>query len=164
MFAPLIDAVRADIDRQIGWARGEVQRQTRYTTLIGSLAAVALLAALGAIVAGLIALYFWLSLQVDPFAALGMIGGGLLALALILLAFVLMWKRPRLASRPQLQIAPAALIGTFTRGVDGNGIASRENTLKLMTDTVRQSRPAALLGVLLIAAIVEVVTGRQVKS
>jgi MFS family permease len=165
MFAPLIDAVRADIDRQIGWARGEVQRQTRYTTLIGSLAAVALLAALGAIVAGLIALYFWLSLQLDPFAALGMIGGGLLALALILLAFVLMWKRPRLASRPQLQIAqPAALIGTFTRGVDGNGIASRENTLKLMTDTVRQSRPAALLGVLLIAAIVEVVTGRQVKS
>jgi MFS family permease len=165
MFAPLMDAVRADIDRQIGWARGEVQRQTRHTALIGSLAAVAALAALGAIVAGLIALYFWLSLQLDPFAALGMIGGGLLALALILLAFVLMWKRPRLASRPQLQIAqPAALIGTFTRGVDGNGIASRENTLKLMTDTVRQSPPAALLGVLLIAAIVGAVSGRRVKS
>jgi hypothetical protein len=165
MFAPLKDAVRADIDRQIGWARGEVRRQTYHTALIGSLAAVAALAALGAIIAGLIALYFWLSIQLDPFAAFGMIGGGLLALALILVAFVLTWKRPRLASRPQLQIAqPAALIGTFTRGVDGTGIASQEDTLKLVSDTMRRSPPAALLGVLLIAAVVGVVTSRRFKT
>jgi hypothetical protein len=165
MFAPLMNAVRADIDRQIGWAKGEVRRQTRHTALIGALAVVAALAALGAIVAGLIALYLWLSLQFDPFAALGMIGGALLALALILFAFVFMWRRPRLASRPQLQLAqPAALIGTFRRGVDGRGIASREDTLKLAAETVRQSPPAALLGVLLMAAIVGVVTGRRFKS
>jgi hypothetical protein len=165
MFAPLMNAVRADIDRQIGWARGEVRRQTYHTALISALAVVAALAALGAIVAGLIALYFWLSIQLDPFAALGMIGGGLLALALILFAFVFMWKRPRLASRPQLQLAqPAALIGTFRRGADGRGIASREDTLRLVADTVRQSPLAALLGVLLIAAIVGVVTGRRFKS
>jgi hypothetical protein len=165
MFAPLLDAVRADIDRQIGWAKGEVRRQTRHTALIGSLAVVAALAALGAIIAGLIALYLWLSIQLDPFAALGMIGGGLLALALILFAFVFMWKRPRLASRPQLQIAqPAALIGTFRRGLDDRRIASSEDTLKLVTDTVRQSPPSALLGVLLIAAVVGVVTGRRFKS
>jgi hypothetical protein len=165
MFAPLMDAVRADIDRQIGWARGEVRRQTYHTALIGALAVVAVLAALGAIIAGLIALYFWLSLQLNPFAALGMIGGGLMALALILFAFVFTWKRPRLATRPQLQIAqPAALIGTFRRGVDSRGIASSEDTLKLVTDTVHQSPPSALLGVLLIAAIVGVVTGRQFKS
>jgi hypothetical protein len=165
MFAPLMDAVRADIDRQIGWARGEVRRQTRHTALIGSLAAVAALAALGAIIAGLIALYFWLSIELGPFAALGMIGGGLLVLALILLAFIFMWKRPRLASRPQLLIAqPAALIGTFKHGVDDRRIAGQEDTLRLVADTVRQSPPAALLGVLLIAAIVGVVTGRRFKS
>jgi len=165
MFALLKDTVRADIDRQIGWARGEVRRQTLHTAIAGSLAVAAALAALGAIIVGLIALYFWLSMQLDPFAALGMIGGGLLILALILLAFVFMWKRPRLASRPQLQIAqPAALIGTLTRGVDGRGIATREDTLKLLTDTVRRSPPAALLGVLLIAAVVGVVTGRRFKS
>jgi hypothetical protein len=165
MFAPLMDAVRADIDRQIGWARGEVRRQTYHTALIGALAAVAALAALGAIIAGLIALYFWLSIELDPFAALGMIGGGLLILALILLAFIFMWKRPRLALRPQLLIAqPAALIGTFKQGVDGRRIAGQEDTLRLVADTVRQSPPAALLGVLLVAAIVGVVTGRRFKS
>jgi len=165
MFAPLMDAVRADIDRQMVWAKGEVRRQTRHTALIGSLAVVAALAALGAIIAGLIALYFWLSIEFGPFAALGMIGGGLLILALILFAFVFTWQRPRLASRPQLQLAqPAALIGTFTRGVNGRGIASQEDTLRLVADTVRQSPPAALLGVLLIAAVVGVVTGRRFKS
>jgi len=164
MFAPLVNAVRADIDRQIGWARGEVRRQTRHTALVGSLAVAAALAAIGAVIVGLIALYFWLSIQFNPFAALGMIGGGLLALALILLAFVFAWKRPQLASRPQLLVAqPAALIGTFKRGSDGQG-ASREESMKLVADTVRQSPPAALLGVLLFAAIVGVVTGRRFKS
>jgi len=165
MFAPLMDAVRADIDRQIGWARGEVRRQTRHTAVIGAVAGVAALAALGAVIAGLIALYFWLSIELDPFAALGIIGGGLLVLALILFAFIFMWKRPRLASRPQLQLAqPSALIGTFKRGVDGRGTASTEDTLRLVADTVRQSPPAALFGVLLLAAIVGVVSGRRFKS
>jgi hypothetical protein len=165
MFAPLMDAVRADIDRQIGWARGEIRRQTSHTALIGTLAGVAALAALGAIVAGLIALYLWLSIELNPFAALGLIGGGLLILSLILLAFVFMWKRPRLASRPQLLVAqPAALMGTFRQGVDGRRIAGQEDALRLVADTMRQSPPAALLGVLLIAAIVGVATGRRFKS
>ena len=63
MFAVLKDAVRSDIDRQIGWARGEVRRQTLHTALVGSLAGVAALAALGAIIVGLVALYFWLSIN-----------------------------------------------------------------------------------------------------
>jgi MFS family permease len=165
MFAPLMDALRSDIDRQVGWARGEVRRQTRHTALIGALGGVATLAALGAIVAGLIALYFWLSIELNPFAALGLIGGGLLILALILFAFVFTSQRPRLASRPQLLLAqPTALIGTFKRGVDDRRIASQEDSLKLVADTVRQSPPSALLGVLLLATIVGVVTGRRFKS
>src|SRR5262249_18496867 len=122
-------------------------------------------AALGAIIAGLIALYLWLSIELNPFAALGIIGGGLLVLALILFAVVSTWQRPELASRPQLLLAqPTALIGTFKRGVDGKTIASQEDTLRLVSDTVRQSPPSALLGVLLLATIVGVVTGRRFKS
>jgi amino acid transporter len=86
MLAAFLGAVRADIDRQIGWAKDETRRQTRYTALIGGLASVAALAALGAIVVGLITLDSWLAMQAGPFAALGMIGGGLLLLALILFA------------------------------------------------------------------------------
>jgi hypothetical protein len=162
MFALLKDAVRADIDRQIGWAKGEVRRQTRHTALVGALAVVAALAALGAIIVGLIALYFWLSMQLGPFAALGLIGGGLLTLALVLFALAFMWKRPRLASRPRLQIArPAALIGTLRPVSDDRAIAGRDDMVKLVTDMTRHSPPAALLGVLLIAAVVGVVTGRR---
>jgi len=71
MFAALLGAVRADIDRQIGWAKHEVKRQTRYTALIGILAGVAALATLGAIVVGLIALHSWLAMQIGPFVAHG---------------------------------------------------------------------------------------------
>ena len=35
MLAPLLDAVRADIDRQVGWARDEIRRQIRYAAFIG---------------------------------------------------------------------------------------------------------------------------------
>ena len=47
MFAPLLGAIRADIDRQVGWAKEEVRRQTSYATLTGALAGAAALAALG---------------------------------------------------------------------------------------------------------------------
>jgi hypothetical protein len=78
MFAALMGAVRADIDRQIGWAKDQVKRQTRYTALMGILAGVAALAALGAVIVGLIALHSWLAMQTGPFIEHGLIGGGLL--------------------------------------------------------------------------------------
>jgi len=61
MFAPLLGVVRADIDRQMGWARAEVRRQIRYAVLIGAIAGMAALAALGALTVGLIALHSWLA-------------------------------------------------------------------------------------------------------
>jgi hypothetical protein len=41
MFVALRSAVHADIDRQIGWAKDQVKRQTRHTALTGILAGVA---------------------------------------------------------------------------------------------------------------------------
>ena len=60
MFRSLLGAVLVDIDRQVRWAKYEVRRQTRYTALKGVLVGGASLAAIGVIVVGLIALYFWL--------------------------------------------------------------------------------------------------------
>ena len=94
MFAALRSAVNADIDRQIGWAKDQVKRQTRYTALMAILVGVAALAALGAVIVGLIALHSWLAMQIGPFVAHGLIGGGLLLLALILFALALIRRRP----------------------------------------------------------------------
>jgi hypothetical protein len=161
MFASLLDAIRADIDRQIGWAKVEVRRQTRYSVLIGVLAGVATLAALGVIVVGLIALYFWLAMHAGPFSALGVIGSGLLLLALILFALVLVWQRPRPTSRPLLQTRPTALLGTLRQGSHDNVIAGGKQTLKLATGTVRDGSRPALLGTLVLAAVVGLIAGRR---
>ena len=72
----------------------------------------ATLAVLGAIIVGLIALYFWLTTQTDPFIALATIGGSLLLLALMLFVLVFAWRPPRITLRPQLQVTrPTALFG-----------------------------------------------------
>ena len=163
MFAPLVNGVRADIDRQIDWARVEVHRQTRYTVMIGVLAGMALLATLGAIIVGLIAFYFWLAPQTDPFTALGAIGGGLLLLALMLFVSVFAWRRPRIASRPRLQITqPTALFRTLRQGRYDKVIAGSDQTLKLATSAPRHSSRYALLGALVLAAIMGAIAGRRV--
>ena len=164
MFAPLLGAIRADIDRQVGWAKDEVRRQSRYATLTGVLAGVAALAALGAIVVGLIALYLWLSMQADPFIALAEIGGGLLLLAVLLFALAFIRRRPRLAARPQLQIAqPAALLGTLRPASYDKIVAGGEPTLRLATETVRQGTRSALLGTLVLVAVVGLIAGRRLQ-
>jgi hypothetical protein len=161
MFAPLLDGIRADIDRQIGWAKAEVRRQTRYRALIAVVASMAALAALGAIVVGLIALYLWLAMQASPFAALGMIGSGLLLVALMLLVLAFVWRRPsKVASRPPLQTRPtAALLGVLGQASYDN--AGREQALKLATGTVRHGSRSALLGTLVLAAVLGLIAGRR---
>ena len=155
MLAPLMGAIRADIDRQIGWAKGEVGRQARFTALTAAFAAVAALAVLGAIVVGLIALYRWLAIQFDPFIALGIVGGGLLLVALILLMLVFVRRRPRPALRPRLQIAqPAAMLQTLRQG--------SQPPLKLVTDTVHHGSRSAFLGTLALFAVLGLVIGRRV--
>jgi hypothetical protein len=156
MFESLLGAALADIDRQIRWAKYEVRRQTRYTALKGVLVGVGSLAAIGAIVIGLMALYFWLEMQAGRFVALGVIGGGLLLLALILFALAFARERPGLASPPQLQIMqPAALLGTLRQGTQSDQAIKLEAGLRH-----RGPRPA-LLGMLALAAIVGLLAGRR---
>jgi hypothetical protein len=162
MFAALLDGIHADIDRQIDWAKVEARRQTRYTALIGLLAGVAALAAVGAIIVGLIALYLWLAPQTGPFTALGAIGGGLFLLALMLFVPVFAWRRPRIASRPRLQITqPTAMFRTLRQGSYDKVIASSDQTLKLATSAPRRSSRSALLGALVVAAIMGLIAGRR---
>jgi len=161
MFAALRSAVRADIDRQIGWAKDQVKRQTRYTALMGILTGVAALAALGAVIVGLIALHSWLAMQTGPFVAHGLTGGGLLLLALILIALAMTRRRPRLAARPPLQIAgPAALLGGLRQGSRDKVVAGGEQALKLVTRTMRDGPRSTLLGTLVVAVAVGLVVGR----
>ena len=165
MFAALLGAVRADIDRQIGWVKHEVKRQAGYTALVGTLAGVAALAILGAVVVGLIALHSWLATQIGPFAAHGLIGRGLLLLASLVLALAFILRRPELVARPPLQVAqPAALLGTLRQGSYDKVFAGGEQTLKLATDTLRDGPRSALLGTLAIAAVVGLIVGRHLSS
>ena len=165
MFAALRSAVHADIDRQIGWAKDQVKRQTRYTALMAILAGVAALAALGAVIVGLIALHSWLAMQIGPFVAYGLIGGGLVLLALILFALALIPRRPRLAARPPLQIArPVALLGGLRQGSHDKVVTGGEQTLKLATETLRDGSGSALLGTLALAVAVGLLVGRRLTD
>jgi MFS family permease len=161
MFAPLYGAVRADIDRQIGWAKNEVRRQTRYTAVIGSFAGVAALAALGAIVVGLIALYLWLAIQLGSFAALGVIGSGLLVLALILFLLAFSRRRPQFSERPQLQMAhPATLLGTARQGGHERIIADGAESL---TDALRHGSRSEVVSMLTLIAVIGLIAGRRIR-
>ena len=165
MFAALRSAVRADIDRQIGWAKDQLKRQTRYTAVMGILAGVGALAALGAIIVGLIALHSWLAMRAGPFVAHGLIGEGLLLLALILLALALIRRRPRLAARPPLQIAqPAALFGGLRQDRHDKVVAGGEQTLKLATGALRDGPRSTLLGTLVVAVAVGLLVGRRLTN
>jgi hypothetical protein len=164
MFAPLLGAVRADIDRQVGWARAESRRQIRYALLIGAFAGMAALAALGVLTVGLIALHSWLAPQIGSLAALGIIGAGLLLLMLALLLVAFSLRRPGLKTRPALHVArPAALFGAATRlGANEAGVAT-EDSLRVATDTLRDGTRPELLGALALIAIAGMIAGRRLR-
>jgi len=156
MFRWLFGAALADIDRQIRWAKFEIRRQTRYTALKGALLGVASLAAIGAIVVGIMALYFWLEIQAGLFAALGVIGGGLLLLALILFVLAFGREGPGLALPLRLQIMqPAALRGTLRQSTRS------DRAIRLAVGPSHHGSRPALLGMLALAIIVGLLAGRR---
>jgi hypothetical protein len=168
MFAPLLGAVRADIDRQVGWAREEVRRQFRHAALIGAIAGGVALAGLGTLIVGLIALHSWLAPQVGPLVALGMIGAGLLILILILMLILLLvafsLRRPPLKTRPALQVVPsAALFRAGTTLSADQEIAIGKDSLGLATDTLREGTRSELLGALALIAIAGMIAGRRLR-
>jgi Zn-dependent protease with chaperone function len=135
MFDNLMGLVRGDIRRQIDWAKREAHKQTRFAALTAGLAAAAGLAALGAIVVGLIALYTWLEARFDALIALAIVGGGLALLAAILFAAAFSRSRPKPAPLPALQSAhPAALVGAIKRDTLGEAAASAERLAASLKD------------------------------
>jgi len=162
MFAPLLGVVRADVARQVGWARNEIGRQTRHTVIVAVLAIVAGLAVLGAVVVGLIALHLWLDMRYGPFVAHGMIGGGLLLLALILFTLAFARRRPRIASRPAMQIAqPAALVGTLAHSGYDSVVEAGGRTLNLTTRPLRSGSRSVVFGTLALTVLVGLIVGRR---
>jgi hypothetical protein len=164
MFAPLIGAVRADIDRQVGWAKEEARRQARYAVLTTILLVVAALAAFGAAVVGLIALYIWLAQQHGQFIALAVIGGGLLVLALILSLVAVIRRRPPVAARPPLQMAqPAAVLGALGQDSYRKAAVGGEQALRFATEALREGSRSTLLGTLALAVVLGLIAGRTLK-
>ena len=165
MFTLLLNAVRADLDRQLDWARAEAKRQAGHIGLTIILIGVASLAGLGAIIVGLIALYVWLAAQTTQFVALDAIGGGLLLLALILLALARIRRRPQFAPPPPLQLArPAALLGISTKSPNSPGRVGGEQAVSLVTGMVRNGSRSALLGTLAIVVLMGVIVGRRAMN
>ena len=164
MFAPLLGAVRSDIDRQVGWVREEVRRQIRYVVLLGAIIGMVALATLGALTVGLIALDSWLAPQVGSLAALGIIGAGLLLLMLGLLIVAFALRRPRPKTRPALQVVrPAALFQIPAGRRASEAIAGSEDSLRVAADTLREGTRSELLGALALIAIAGIVAGRTLR-
>src|SRR5262249_13967570 len=131
--------------------------------VVAVLVVVTLLAALAAIVIGIVALYVWLSMRMDPLMALAVIGGGFLLVALILLAaLALVWRPPRVAPRPPLQSAqPAALLGMLKQGGRDTAMAGGEQILNSATDTLRHGSRSALFGTLVLIGVAGLIAGRR---
>jgi hypothetical protein len=164
MFALLLNAVRADVDRQAGWAREEARRQIRYAVLVGAIAGMAALAGLGVLIVGLIALYSWLAPQIGSLGALGTIGAGLLLLTLILLLVAFALRRPGLKTRPALQVArPAALFRARTNPSTEQAIATGQDALRPATDALLGGSRSELLGALALFVLMGVIAGRQLR-
>jgi MFS family permease len=162
MIAALLGAVRVDMDRQVGWVKGEARRRARHAALIAVLFGVGALAVLGAIIVGLIALYWWLATETNPFSALGIMGGGLLLLALVLFALAMVSRRPPPASRPKLQIAqPAALFATLRPSAYEKGGGYNEQVPGTVANAVRRRSRTELLGTLALAAVVGLIVARR---
>ena len=159
MLNRLLDAVRADLDQQVGWATLEVQRQTRHAASVAAFALCALFAAFAAAVVGLIALYAWLAFAYGQPTAFGLLGGGLALIALIFLMLFLKSRRPQLASRPSLRIAqPAALLDTVTDGRSTAVMSAGNDVLKLATDAVGKGSRSTIFGAIALAVVAGAIT------
>ena len=127
MFANVLGLIRGDVSRQIGWAKREAGRQTRFTVLTAALAMAGGVAALGAAIVALIALHAWLATRYGPWIAFATVGGALALTALVLFALAFLRHRPIPSVRPELQSAhPAALIGALKQDTIGEAAATAE--------------------------------------
>jgi hypothetical protein len=162
MFGRVLGLVRADVNRQVDWVRGEIRRQAGHAALTAGFAVMAALAMAGAIVVGLIALYTWIAMQHGPLVGLGVVGGSLGLLALILFALAFARQRPAPVPSPRLQSTQlSALSATLKQDSYGDAIAAGEQALGIATNTLRHGSRQQLFGALAVAAVVGLILGRR---
>jgi hypothetical protein len=162
MFGRLVALVRADIDRQIVWLRGELGRQSRYAVLTLVLAAAAALCALGAIVVACVALHAWLAIRYGPHVAFAVLGGGFALLAFMLFVLAFARHRPKVRHPPALQSTrPATLINTVKQAGYADAIKAGEQVSKIANDNMRHGSRKSLFGTLALAAVVGLIVGRR---
>jgi Putative Actinobacterial Holin-X, holin superfamily III len=162
MFGRLVDLVRSDIDRQIAWLKAELGRQTQYVVLTLVLAAAAALCALGAVVVGCVALYWWLAMRYGPNVAFAVLGGGFALLAFMLFVLAFARHRPKLQHPPALQsVRPATLVNTAKQAGYADAIRAGEQVSKIANDTLRHGSRQSLFGTLALAAVVGLIVGRR---
>jgi hypothetical protein len=162
MFGRLLALVRADIDRQVAWLKAELERQGRYVVLTVVLAVAAALCALGAIVVGCTALYWWLALRYGAAVAFAVLGGGFALLAFMLFVLAFARHRPKMRHPPGMQSArPANLIGTLKQAGYADAIKAGEQVSKIANDNLRHGSRQSLFGTLALAALVGLIVGRR---
>jgi hypothetical protein len=162
MFGRLADLVRADIDRQIAWLKAELGRQSRYAVLTLVFAAAAALCALGAIVVGCVALYWWLAMRYGPNVAFAVLGSGFALLAFMLFVLAFARHRPKLQHPPALQsVRPVTLVNTAKQAGYADAIRAGEQVSKIANDTLRHGSRQSLFGTLALAAVVGLIVGRR---
>jgi Putative Actinobacterial Holin-X, holin superfamily III len=162
MFGRLVALVRADIDRQIAWLKAEFERQGRHVALTVVLAAAAALCALGAIVVGCTAFYWWLALRYGAAVAFAVLGGGLALLAFMLFVLAFARHRPKMHHPPVLQsVRPATLVNTVKQAGYADAIRAGEQVSKIANDHLRHGSRQSLFGTLALAALVGLIVGRR---
>jgi hypothetical protein len=162
MFGRLVDLVRADIDRQTAWLKAELGRQSRYMALTLVLAAAAALCALGAIVVGCTALYWWLAMRYGAYVAFAVLGGGFALFAFMLFVLAFARHRPKVRHPPVLQsVRPATLVNTVKQAGYADAISAGEQVSKLANDNLRHGSRQSLFGTLALAVLVGLIVGRR---
>jgi hypothetical protein len=162
MFGKLVGLVRADIDRQIAWVKAEVGRQGRYAAVTAALVVVAVLSALGAIVVGCTALYWWLESRYGPAVAFAVLGGGFALIAFMLFVLAFARHRPTVRPAPTLQsVRPAILVNSLKQAGYGDAVAAGEQVSRLANDNLRHGSRQTLFGTLALAAVVGLIVGRR---
>ena len=187
MFGATLGLVRSDVERQLAWARHEAKRHTRRVAATIAFAALGAVAAIGAAIVGLMALYTWAEFKYGAMPAFGIVGGLCAVVALFFFTLAFMRDDRPVRTRPAVRAADpqtlglavkqdvnaetAALMSSLRGSAIGPALSAGEDALKRSEQVVRfaqdvggslgGSRKSVLVGIG-IAAVIGLVVGRRI--